>query len=181
MRRSDLTVYLANSLEAVPPTIVGVQRVAGGIDVTFSKPMDPAAVQNVHNYALKFSPTQQFSLADLTGVGLIETLNYAKQPIALRRATYNASTNTVTLVANEQLGPNGSYTISNPKNLLAKAPRPNKAHALTDQQGNPLEEEEGGGVFAITISKGHPYVAACPCFRTAIDSSDPWFRRSFDG
>ncbi len=114
VRRSDLTVYLASSPEAVPPSIIGVQRVAGGIAVTFSKPMDPTTVQNIHNYAVKFSPTQKFSLADLTGVGLIETLNNAKQSIALRRATYNASTNTVTLVANEQLGANGSYTISNP-------------------------------------------------------------------
>ena len=162
VRRSDLTVYLASSPEAVPPTITGVQRVAGGIAVTFSKPMDPSTVQNIHNYALKFSPAQQFSLADLTGVGLIETLNNAKQPIALRRATYNASTNTVTLVANEQLGANGSYTISNPRSLLGKATGPKKAHALTDQQGNPLEEEEGGGVFSITISKGRPYAAPAP-------------------
>ena len=139
-----------------------MQRVAGGIAVTFSKPMDPATVQNIHNYAVKFSPTQQFSLADLTGVGLIETLNYAKQPIALRRATYNASTNTVTLVANEQLGPNGSYTISNPTRLLAKATDRTRPTPSPIYKGNPLEEEEGGGVFSITISKGHPYAAAAP-------------------
>ena len=105
---SDETVYLANSLDAVPPSIIAVQRVAGGIALTFSKPMNPATVQNIHNYAVKFSPSQKFNLADLTGVGLIQTLNYGKQSIALRRATYNASTNTVTLVANEQLGLNGS-------------------------------------------------------------------------
>ena len=56
------TVYLASSLAAVPPSIVAVQRVAGGIAVTFSKPMDPATVQNIHNYAVKFSPSQKFSL-----------------------------------------------------------------------------------------------------------------------
>jgi hypothetical protein len=162
VHRSDETVYLADSVESVPPSIIGVQRVAGGIAITFSKPMDPATVQNIHNYAVKFSPSQQFNVADLTGVGLIQTLNYGKQPIPLRRATYNAGTNTVTLVATEQLGPNGAYTISNPVNLLAKASKRGKAHPLTDLQGNPLEEEEGGGVFSITIRKGDPYAAAMP-------------------
>jgi hypothetical protein len=162
VRTSDETVYLANSLAAMPPSISAVQRVAGGIAITFSKPMNPATVQNIHNYAVKFSPSQNFSLEDLTGVGLVQTLDNSKQPIALRRATYNAGTNTVTLVATEQLGPNGSYTISNPVSLLAKASKPKKAHALTDLQGNPLEEEEGGGVFSITISKGNPFAAGAP-------------------
>jgi hypothetical protein len=162
VRRSDETVYLADSVASVPPTIIGVQRVAGGIAITFSKPMDPATVQDIHNYAVKFSPSNNFNLEDLTGFGLIQTLNTAKQPIPLRRATYNASTNTVTLVATEQLGPNGSYMISNPVSLLSKAIKRGKAHPLTDLQGNPLEEEEGGGVFSITISKGDPYAAAMP-------------------
>jgi hypothetical protein len=160
---SDATIYLANSLDAVPPSIVAVQRVAGGIAVTFSKPMDPATVENKHNYAVKFTPSQQFSLEDLTGVGLVQTLNNTKTPIGLRRATYNAATNTVTLVPNEQLGSAGSYTVSNPSSLLAKRNRPKKAVALTDLQGNPLDE--GGianGVFSITISKGNPYAAATP-------------------
>ena len=160
---SDQTIYLANSPDAVPPSIVAVGRVQGGIAVTFSKPMDPATVENIHNYAVKFTPSQQFSLADLTGVGLVQTLNKTKTPIGLRRASYNAATNTVTLVPNEQLGSAGSYTVSNPSSLLAKRNRPKKAVALTDLQGNPLEQgASASGVFSITISKGNPYAAATP-------------------
>jgi hypothetical protein len=160
VRGSDETIYLATSADAVPPSIVAVQRVKGGIAVTFSKPMGPKTVTNIHNYAVKFSPTQQFSLTELTGIGLIQTLDNTTASIHLRRASYNSATNTVTLVPNEQLGPNGSYTVSNPANLLAKRGGPRKAHALTDLQGNALDE--GGshaGEFSITISKGHPYAA----------------------
>jgi hypothetical protein len=160
-RGSEETIYLATSAEAVPPSIVAVQRVQGGIAVTFSKPMGQKTVTNIHNYAIKFSPSQQFSLSQLTGVGLIQTLNNSSSvSIGLRRASYDPATNTVTLVPNEQLGSNGSYTVSNPSSLLAKRNRPKKAHALTDLQGNPLDE--GGshaGAFSITISKGHPYAA----------------------
>ncbi len=166
---SDATIYLSNSPSAIPPSIVAVQRVAGGIAVTFSKPMDPATVANIHNYAVKFTPSQQFSLADLTGVGLVETLNNAKTPIGLRRASYNAATDTVTLVPNEQLGSQGSYTVSNPASLLAKGNRPRKAHALTDLQGNPLDEgESASGVFSITIRKGAPYAAATPVVSNGV-------------
>jgi hypothetical protein len=160
---SSATIYLATGVDAVPPSIVAVQRVRGGIAVTFSKPMNPKVVTNKHNYKITFSPTQQFSLTQLTGVGLIQTLNNTPTVIGIRRASYDVATNTVTLVPNEQLGSEGSYTISNPTSLLAKRNLPNKAQALTDVQGNPLEE--GGshvGAFSITINKGHPFAAATP-------------------
>ena len=163
VRGSEETIYLATSLDAVPPSIVAVQRVKGGIAVTFSKPMDSKTVTNIHNYAIKFSPTQKFSLTSLTGVGLIQSLDNTPQSIGLRRASYDAATNTVTLVPNEQLGSEGSYTISNPSSLLAKGNRPKKAHALTDLQGNPLDEGASrAGAFSITISKGRPYAASTP-------------------
>jgi hypothetical protein len=162
VRGSDQTIYLANGPEAVPPSIVGVTRVAGGIAITFSKPMDPSTVENIHNYTVKFTPSQKFSLVNLTGFGLIKTLNPANQGIPLRRATYDAATNTVTLVATEQLGPNGSYTVSNPASLTAKAHRRKNVHALSDLHGNALEEGGSAGVFSITISKGHPYAAETP-------------------
>jgi hypothetical protein len=160
VRGSAETIYLAASLDAVPPSIVAVQRVRGGIGVTFSKPMDPKSVTNIHNYAIKFTPTQKFALTQLTGVGLIQTLSSTAASIRLRRASYDSATDTVTLVPNEQLGSEGSYKISNPPSLLAKGHRPNKAHPLTDLHGNPLDQ--GGshaGAFSITISKGHPYTA----------------------
>ena len=114
--------------------------VAGGFAVTFSKPMDPATVEDIHNYSVKFSPNQNFSLANLYGVGLIQTLSTAKTPIPLRRGSYDPATNTVTLITNEPLGPNGSYEISNAPSLLAKKARPYKAQPLTDLEGNVLNQ-----------------------------------------
>ena len=84
------------------------------------------------------------------------------QKIPLRRATYNPATNTVLLVATEQLGSKGSYQISSPASLLAKKARPGNAHPLTDLEGNVLDEGRSEGSFAITISKGKPYSAAQP-------------------
>lgn len=163
VQSEDATIYLAKSQSAVPPSIIAVQRVAGGIAVTFSQPMDPATVANIHNYAVKFASNQQFSLEDLTGIGLVQTLSNSKAVIGLRRATYDAATDTVTLVPNEQLGSLGSYTISNAPSLLAKGNRPHKATALTDLDGNPLQEADSeAGVFSIRISKGHPFSAAAP-------------------
>jgi hypothetical protein len=165
VRGSDAMINLADDQSAVPPSIVAVQRVAGGIAVTFSKPMDPATVADIHNYAVQFAPSQQFNLEDLTGFGLVQTLDTTKSVISLRRASYDAATNTVTLVPNEQLGPNGAYIISNAPSLLAKKNRPHKAHALSDLQGNALSQGANApGVFSIRIGKGHPYSAATPGF-----------------
>ena len=85
--------------------------------MTFSKPMDPSTVQNIHNYVVKFSPNQNFSLENLYGVGLVKALNNTPVKIPLRRATYNPATDTVLLVATEQLGSKGSYTISSPASM----------------------------------------------------------------
>jgi hypothetical protein len=156
------TVYLASSLDAVPPSIIGVQRVAGGIAVTFSKPMAPATVEDIHNYSVTFSPNQNFSLEDLYGVGLVQTLDNSRTTIPLRRGSYDPATNTVTLITNEPLGPNGSYEISNAPSLLAKKARPYKAQPLTDLEGNVLNQGGSGGTFSITIIKGKPYAAAPP-------------------
>jgi hypothetical protein len=159
---SKTTVNLASSANAIPPSIIGVQRVAGGIAITFSKSMDPSTVQDIHNYAVKFSPTQNFSLSDLYGVGLVQTLDNSPVKIPLRRATYNPATNTVLLVATEQLGTKGSYTISNPASLVAKKAKPSNARPLTDTEGNLLDEGGTKGQFRITISSGKPYAAAQP-------------------
>jgi hypothetical protein len=67
------------------------------------------------------------------------------------------------LVPNEQLGANGSYTISNAASLLSKRNRPKKAVALTDAQGNPLQQGvNASGIFKITIGKGNPFSATPP-------------------
>jgi len=164
MDKTSTTVYLASSPSAVPPEIVYVHMIKRGIAITFSKPMAPATVKNIHNYAVKYSPSQQFSVEDLTGVGLINTLNTMSQPIALKRAIYDPSTDTVTLIPKVSLPASGRYQIKSPASLAAKRDRPYKARPLTDLEGNAINP--GGspvaGTFSISISKGHPYVATQP-------------------
>ncbi len=163
VQSKDSTVFLASTADAVPPSIIGVQRVRGGIAVTFSKPMDPASVKGIHNYVVKYSPSQKYNPLYMSSVGLIQSLTATPQNIPLRRASYDSATNTVTLVPNQQLQSAGSFQIKSPASLLAKADRPNKARPLTDLQGNALDQ--GGtadGTFAITITKGHPYSVAPP-------------------
>ena len=61
-RRDDLSRDQPRCRPAIDRRRAGV---AGGIAVTFSKPMDPTTVENIHNYAVKFSPSQKFSLDGL--------------------------------------------------------------------------------------------------------------------
>ena len=131
--------------------------------MTFSKPMAPATVEDIHNYSVRFTPSQKFSLQDLYGVGLVQALDTSKSTIPLRRGSYDPATNTVTLITNEPLGPNGSYEIANAPSLLAKRASPYKAQPLTDIEGNVLDQGgRAGGAFSISISKGKPYAAAPP-------------------
>jgi hypothetical protein len=162
VKGSSETIYLASSAAAIPPSIIAVNRVAGGIALTFSKPMDPATVQNIHNYAVKFSPSENINLGTLYGVGLVQTLDNKPKKIPIRRATYNPATNTVLLVASEQLGSKGSYEISSPSSLHAKKARPTDAQPLTDLEGNALDEGGKAGSFSIRIGRGHPYTAVQP-------------------
>ena len=143
VRGSEQTIYLASSLAAVPPSIVAVRGSREASPSRSASRWTLPRSQNIHNYAVKFSPSQQFSLAELTGVGLIQTLDNTKQSIALRRASYDAATNTVTLVAERAAWAQTGRTRSATRRACSrKRNRPNKAHALTDLQGNPLDEGE---------------------------------------
>jgi hypothetical protein len=157
------TVYLASGLNAIPPSIIKAHMVKRGIVVTFSKPMAPASVQNIHNYAVTYVPSQEFRLADLTGAGLIQRVNSGSSSISLKRAIYDPAANAVTLVPKVSLPLSGTYRISSPSSLSSRRPRPHKAQPLTDTEGNVLSASgAGGGAFSISISRGHPYVGTQP-------------------
>lgn len=162
--KSSTTVFLVRGPDAIPPAIIAVHLVKRGIAVTFSKAMASAAVQDVHNYAVQHTPSQEFSLVDLTGAGLIQRLNNTAAPVALRRAVYDASTRTVTLIPKVALPSSGSYEISSPASLGSKRPRRHQAQPLADLQGSVLNP--GGapvaGAFSISIRRGHPYTASAP-------------------
>ena len=128
--------------------------------ITFSKPMDPATVaEHSQLRGQVFARRRISALKTCTVVGLVQTLDNTTKKIPLRRATYNPATNTVLLVATEQLGSKGSYQISNPASLLAKKPRPSNAHPLTDLEATCSIKGEEAAAFSITIGKGKPYAA----------------------
>ncbi len=103
--------------------------------MTFSKPMDPATVENIHNYVVKFSPTQNTTLKTCTESAWCRLSTKTNQRYPLRRATYDPATNTVLLVATEQLGSKGSYQISSPASLLAKKAGPRQSPSAHRPRG----------------------------------------------
>jgi hypothetical protein len=160
---SSATVYLARDANAVPPSITEARVIRHGINLTFSKSMSPASVDNVHNYAVKFVPSKQFGLAQLTSVGLIQTLATTPQSIPIRKAVYNPKNLTVTLIPKASWPSGGSLEIRSPATLNSNRSGPGTAKPLADLQGNPINfNGMAGGAFAISISKGHPYTAAPP-------------------
>jgi hypothetical protein len=171
---SDATVYLASSPLDVPPSITSAHLFARGsnargIAITFSKPMSPASVENIHNYSVVYNETKKFSIADLTAFGLLGALSNPRRIISLRAAKYDPATNTVTLVSNASLKTSGSYEISSPSSLLSHRAHAKKAQPLSDLQGKVINPTGAvGGVFSISISRGHPYVATQPLSTAGI-------------
>ena len=140
---------------------------ATGIALTFSEPMAPAAVADIHNYTVIFTPSQNFDVSDLTGIGLVEQVINQKHQVAFRAARYDSATNTVTLVAKEKLSTTtGSYEVRSPASLGSRRNTATKAQPLTDLDGNAINLGTTTviGAFAVSISRGHPYFAAQPTF-----------------
>ena len=112
--------------------------------------------QNIHNYVVKFSPNQNFSLGNLYGVGLVQTLdNQTNEDSPATREPITPRPTPSLLVATEQLGSKGSYQISNaPRACWRRRPDRAMPSPLTDVEGNVLDQGGSDGTFSITISKG---------------------------
>ncbi len=128
--------------------------------------MAPATVDNLRNYRITYTLPSQFDPLEYTTVGVLEQEAIPAQKVSFRAAKYDAATDTVTLLTKGTPGTNGTYRISSPPSLAAKLPRPHKAHALTDTEGNPVFQTGATvpGYFEISISRGHPYDVAAPTF-----------------
>jgi hypothetical protein len=168
---TETTVYLASGPAEVPPSITSAHLVtqdksAVGIALTFSKPMSPAAVTNIHNYAVVFTPSQQISVYQMTAIGLVNEITNGRHQIELKSARYNPSTGTVTLVPKAKLNTAGTYVIKNPANQGARRHSRNQAQPLTDLDGNAINLGTTSvvGAFKISISRGHPYFVPQPVF-----------------
>jgi hypothetical protein len=164
---TSTTVDLASGPDAVPPIITSAHLVKNGLAITFSKPMAPATVENLHNYRVMYVlPSQYDPFVQYTASGIVQELALAPTRVNFRGAQYDAATDTVTLLTHGTPGTNGTYRIGSPPSLASKLNRPHKAHAVTDAEGNPLlaSGSHVPGYFSFSIYRGHPYVASAPTF-----------------
>jgi hypothetical protein len=160
-------VELASGPDDVPPIITGAHLVKNGLAITFSKPMAPATVENLHNYVVMYVlPSQYDPFVQYAASGIVQELALAPTRVHFRGAKYDAATDTVTLLMHSTPGTLGTYRIGSPPSLAAKLNRPDKAHALTDAEGNPLlaSGSHVPGSFSFSIYRGHPYAASAPTF-----------------
>ena len=83
-----------------PPSIVGSRLVSprdgGGIELTFSEPMDPASVENPANYAVSENSHRPNTL-DLASFLLSGSVEDHSAKVKITSATYDPAARTVTL------------------------------------------------------------------------------------
>jgi hypothetical protein len=171
-QQSSATVYLTSGPDAVPPVITSVHLVPNGLSITFSKPMAPATVENLHNYKVVFHPSQAAdTLAYNAAVGTYTDFVTPPHRVMFRGAKYDPATDTVVLLMRQTPGTQGSYRISSPPSLGTRRAAADKVAPLSDTEGNPLAASGSHvpGYFAFTIYRGHPYVAAQPTYSVEAD------------
>ncbi len=155
------TVYLVDGPQGLPPSItsarlVFTRRHASGIAITFSEPMAPATVENLHNYSIVTGheaagvpepvaiPLDVLSaLVPITppsaGGPILDS-----RPIAIKAARYDAATDTVILIPTKPLVPSRDYFVASPKRLAG--------HAITNLEGEPLYATGmNAGSFSIAV------------------------------
>lgn len=144
------TVYLVDSPQGLPPTITSTRFVvtghhASGIALTFSKPMAPTTVENIHYYSM-WTPHEgdgsanplEFPLgvaSELIPISPPSTggPTVDKRTIAIEAAQYDASTNTVVLVSARPLALSKTYFVA--------VRQTQSGQGITDLQGYPLSSD----------------------------------------
>jgi hypothetical protein len=96
LRGTPQTVNLYSGPDALPPTITEQHLIVDrnhvtGISITFSKPMNAASVENIHNYFFGVNRTQTF----YDWFGLSKYKGIAVDPVALKNASYDPAPVTI--------------------------------------------------------------------------------------
>ena len=166
-----------------PPRIIGEVATPDGIQLMFSKPMNPVQASNVHNYAVRESyttisgnddflhdtPLQALSPdAPLGGT----TTSYSTKSVQLRSANYDPADFTVTLIPKRKLTYPGLGSIdvtqgSPAKTSAALRHGSSPAQGLTDLEGNAINQGGKPGKFWIYVqSPSTPFGQATVYSRT---------------
>lgn len=144
----------------IPPTIVGAQRTSKGIELTFSKPMNPASVTQVQNYLLHGTAVHTTNTNDVLAAvflgqwGGLGNHTYSGR-IRIRSASYDPGTQTVTLVPARPIDHSTALVVL--PGIQTKTPKRPRKHTpqpqpLTDVQGNPINGDRGPNAFWVPVS-----------------------------
>jgi hypothetical protein len=149
----EATLNIVTGPDQIPPSIIKAQVKQQGIILTFNKPMAPGPVQNVHNYIV--TANLPVSTAHLIGVFL--TGRYPNPPVvALKAATYDPATDTVTLVPKKALSAS-NYNVASPGvlgTLRLQRRNPDNIQPLTDTNGREIGDDgSASGNFNITVGR----------------------------
>jgi hypothetical protein len=151
------SLTIDNRAEAMTPTVVNSQLVvvgkkATGIAIQFNTPMDVAAVTNPKAYKVT-DLSHQYTKGDVLKYMLFQKFEDRSKPVRIRSATWDASTNTVTLIPSGPLMAGGRYQVDSrrlPRTRAAGFQRMTGdqfAIPLRDQVGN-LLNDYGSGIYA---------------------------------
>jgi hypothetical protein len=153
-----------------PPMIIGVAGTPDGIQLMFSKPMNPVQASNVQNYAVRetyttisgnddFLDSTPLQILSPGGVGGTTT-SYSGKSVPLRSASYDPADFTVTLIPKRKLSYPGLGSIvvspgSPAKTSAAHRDGSSPAQGLTDLDGNAINEGGKPGKFWIYVHSGY--------------------------
>ncbi len=155
-----------------PPRIIGVAGTPDGIQLMFSKPMNPVQASNVHNYKVRETFTTisgnddflnsrpiQILLPRLGPLGSTTTKHSAKS-VPLRSASYDPADFTVTLIPKRKLSYPGSGSMvvtqgSPAKTSAALRDGSSPAQGLADLDGNAINEGGKPGKFWVYVHSGY--------------------------
>ena len=123
----------------------------GGIELTFSEPMDPASVENPASYAVSENSHRPNAL-DLASFLLSGSVEDHSAKVKITSATYDPAARTVTLGTARPLKAEAQYSVTNPRPRRSGRGRSAPlimAAKLTDVSGNPLNGGIGNYLASI--------------------------------
>jgi hypothetical protein len=148
-----LDLRILASKDMLPPSIEDTWATPQGIALKFSKPMDPAGVSNVKNYAVRamssgWGGIGSYSVSSLftsifTSIFGDHSSHSSPPPVRIVSAQYDAATQTVTLVPARKLNYK-AYTynvrlVRQPKLSSLPGPHSNLASGITDLRGQTID------------------------------------------
>lgn len=152
---TSASLKLVDRLDVTPPSIVGARLVGprdgGGIELTFSEPMDPASVANPANYAVSENSHRPNTL-DFASFLLSGSVEGHSAKVKITSATYDPAARTVTLASARPLKASAQYSVTSPQPRRSGRGRSApliEAAKLTDASGNPINGGIGSFLAAI--------------------------------